>query len=273
MSWHLNAPMCGFDLETTGISVEDDRVVTACVVFIRPTPTPPYDVTVHQWLVNPGIEIPQGAIDVHHITNERAQAEGQEPAGALEDIAATLAIAQVEGIPLVGANLAYDNTLLDRELRRYGLRTMEERLGRPLGPCIDVQVLDKQVDPFRSKAEGDRKLTTLCRLYGVALNGAHDSTQDALGAVRVAFRLGRMSQMSVEDLVRIYGGRKRPAAIANAIRSLGDLTLDELHEAQIGWRSTQQDGLRAYFDKAGTKHDGVDGSWPLIPAAAQAVLA
>jgi DNA polymerase-3 subunit epsilon len=179
VTWHLGTPLAAFDLETTGVQVESDRVVTACIAVIRPTPIPPWDVEVNTWLIDPGVEIPAGAIEVHGITNERARRDGRNPVGALDEIAATLASAQAEGIPIVGANLAYDNTLLDRGLRRHNLRTVEDRLGRPLGPCIDVQVLDKHVDPYRRKAEGNRKLETLptCTAAGWTARTTRRSTR------------------------------------------------------------------------------------------------
>lgn len=263
-TWH-RGPAAAFDLETTGIDVETDRVVTACVAIIRPTDTPPWNVEINTWLVNPGMEIPQGAIDVHGITNERVQADGRKPAEALDEIAAELARAQSTGIPIVGANLAYDNTLLDRELRRNGLATVEERLGRPLGPCIDVQVLDKRVDQYRPKTVGNRKLETLCKLYRVTLAGAHDSTFDAIAAARVAYRLGQMSEASVDELVGFYKGRNRPTDIARAVIALSRFTLDELHVEQIQWRAEQCESLRNHFDEVGEKHDGVPGYWPLHP--------
>jgi hypothetical protein len=45
------------------------------------------------------------------------------------------------------------------------------------------------------------------------------------------------------------------------------MTLADLHDAQIGWRRVQCDGLRTYFDAKGIAHDGVRGDWPLIPYA------
>jgi hypothetical protein len=77
-----------------------------------------------------------------------------------------------------------------------------------------------------------------------------------------------MSQMGLDDLTVVYAkrGRRRPESIAKAIRALAGLSLAELHDAQIGWRRAQQDGLRAHFDRAKTVHDGVPGDWPLIRA-------
>lgn len=58
MAW-WNA-MCAFDLETTGIETETDRIVTATVVRVVGATT-----AVRNWIVNPGTPIPPGATDHH----------------------------------------------------------------------------------------------------------------------------------------------------------------------------------------------------------------
>jgi DNA polymerase III epsilon subunit-like protein len=64
--------MAAFDLETTAAIPEEARIVTAALALVRrrePTETT-------TWLADPGIEIPEEAAEVHGITTERAQAEG-----------------------------------------------------------------------------------------------------------------------------------------------------------------------------------------------------
>src|SRR5688500_20167479 len=85
MSWHLGR-LCGFDLETTGVDVEADRIVSACVVQCgggHPTQSA-------TWMADPGIEIPEGAAKVHGITTERARAEGRPAAEVVEQVVAAL---------------------------------------------------------------------------------------------------------------------------------------------------------------------------------------
>jgi DNA polymerase-3 subunit epsilon len=72
--------LAAFDIETTGIDCESDRIVTAAVTLAgggRPLES-------HAWLVDPGIEIPAGATAVHGVSTERARAEGRSPAEAVE---------------------------------------------------------------------------------------------------------------------------------------------------------------------------------------------
>ena len=95
MSW-LDAPMVGFDTETTGVSPLHDRIVTAALITRTGR-----EVTPRTWLIDPGIPIPERATEVHGITTEMAQLDGMQPADALAEIADILASALEAGIPVV----------------------------------------------------------------------------------------------------------------------------------------------------------------------------
>jgi DNA polymerase-3 subunit epsilon len=224
--------MAGFDLETTGVDVEQDRIVTACVVQCggnHPTQSA-------TWLADPGIEIPEEAAKVHGITTDRARAEGRPAAEVVEQVVAALAEVVLAGTPVVAMNAAYDLTLLDREARRHGVQPLIDIVGGDLR-VIDPRVLDKQIDKFR---RGGRKLEDLCRTYEVRLDGAHSADADAIAACRVAWRQGST----------------RP--------ELAELSLDDLHNSQIWWAAEQAASLQEHFRK--TRPDAVvEGAWPLIP--------
>ena len=70
-----------FDLETTGIDVETDRIVTAHVGLLDASGTV---IRARDWIADPGIEIPAGATAVHGITTARARAEGRPAAEVIE---------------------------------------------------------------------------------------------------------------------------------------------------------------------------------------------
>jgi DNA polymerase-3 subunit epsilon len=236
MSWHLGR-LAGFDTESTGVDVENDRIVTACVVQCGgdlPTQS-------GTWMADPGIEIPEGAAKIHGITTEQARAEGRPAAEVVEQVVAALAQVVRDGIPVVAMNAVYDFTLLDREARRHGVQPLVDIVGDDL--CvIDPRVLDKKIDRFR---RGGRKLEDLCRTYGVRLDGAHSADADAIAACRVAWRIGQ----------------KEPA--------IGGAELAFLHGKQVDWAREQAEGLADYFRRTpGKEHqaDGVRTEWPLIPA-------
>lgn len=227
MSWHLGR-MCGFDLETTGVDVEQDRIVTACVVQCggdQPTVSA-------SWMADPGIDIPELAAAVHGITTARAQAEGKPAAEVVADVLAALGQAITAGIPIVAMNARYDLTLLDREARRHGLAPLPDGF-----PVIDPLVLDKRADQYR---KGGRKLVDLCAHYQVPIGDAHTADADAVAACRVAWRLGTTSPR------------------------LAAYSLADLHHQQIGWAAEQAAGLQEYFRRK-DPNAVVRGEWPLIP--------
>jgi len=231
MSWHLGR-LAGFDTETTGVDVEQDRIVTACIAEVGgEQPQLPAN-----WLINPGIDIPDKAAELHKITTEKAKADGQDPAEAVAQIVAALTQVVLAGTPLVIMNAPYDLTLLDREARRYGIKTLTDTVGRDLR-VVDPKVIDKAVDTYRA---GKRTLTDLCAHYRVKLDGAHSAEADAVAACRVAWRLG------------------------SSYSQLAELSVDELHAQQIDWHAAWAADFQAHLRSKG-KTDVIDGSWPLRP--------
>jgi DNA polymerase III subunit epsilon len=228
-------PILSVDTEATGVDTEKDRIVTWCAAGLMPTGQ--RDV-LHE-LVNPGIPIPPAATEVHHITDEMVQATGNPPAESLWRFVDRIADAIKAGMPIVGMNLAYDFTLLDRECRRHGVPTVEEAAGMPLRPVVDCYVLDKVLVPRRS-GKGARKLEALCRHWQVRHDGAHDALDDAIAAARVTYRM--MSRNPV-----------------------GTMPVERLHDEQVRWRAQQATELQAYFrsPKGGSRTDAVvDPCWP-----------
>ncbi|MFE9425417.1 exonuclease domain-containing protein [Kitasatospora sp. NPDC006697] len=233
--WY-EGPLASFDTETTGVDVEQDRIVSAALL-VQSAPGAP--VLRESWLADPGVPIPDGARAVHGITDEQVRAHGRPPAEVTDRIATALAAQARAGVPLVVMNAPYDLTLLDRELRRHGRTTLAAHLAGTQLLVVDPRVLDKHVDRYR---KGRRTLTDLCAHYGIPLEGAHDAGADALAALQ---------------LVRVLGERHSAA--------LG-LPPAELHLRQTAWHAAQARGLQAWFDRSGAQEQ-VDRSWPLRPAA------
>lgn len=271
MKWLIDGPMCTFDVESTGVSVVNDRIVTASLVWVEPGKQP----TIETWLVNPGVEIPAEAQAVHGVSTERAMAEGVEPAGALDQICASLAWAVTNGVPVVAFNAAFDLTILDRDARRNDVQPLVERVDS-VAPVVDPYVIDKHADPYRkgTRRLSDPKEGGLCEWYGAKMDGAHDSTFDALAAARVAWRIAAMTQWPNMRLVahyadprraHRYGNRHRPQDIADKFLALALSTPAQLHTAQVGWKAEQSAGLRAYFEKQGKDISDIHEAWPMVP--------
>jgi DNA polymerase-3 subunit epsilon len=233
MSWH-HGRLAAFDLETTGIDSESDRIVTAAVSIVgdrRPS-------VLHAWLVDPGIEIPAGAAAVHGITTEQARADGRPSAEAVAEIVAVLAEHLLEGTPVVAFNARFDLTTLDREARRHGIPPLVDRVGGPTGLLVvDPFVLDKQLDRYR---KGKRTLGAVCAHYRVPLEEAHAANADALAAARVAWRLGQ------------------------AFPELREADLRTLHGLQVGWAAEQAASFEEYLRRNG-RDERIERAWPIVP--------
>lgn len=235
MTHWYEGPLAAFDTETTGVDVEQDRIVSAALVVQDSAGGRP---RVTRWLVNPGIPVPVGATEIHGLTDDHLQRNGRWPAPVVEEIARALAEQSAAGRPLVVMNAPFDLTLLDRELRRHRASSLAGYLENTSLCVLDPRVLDKHLDRYR---KGRRTLTDLCELYGVMLDGAHDAAADAAASLELVRAVGRRFSTRLERL--------SPA---------------ELHTLQAVWHAAQARGLQAWFARSGTP-ETVDPAWPLRP--------
>jgi DNA polymerase-3 subunit epsilon len=216
-----------FDLETTGIDVESSRIVTATVAVLDADGEV---VERADWLLNPGIEIPEGATNVHGITTEHALRHGRMAVDGVAEIVATLRAHLARGLPLVAYNAPYDLTLLNRESMRHGIPPLVTP-----SPVIDPLVIDKAVDKYR---KGKRTLEVTSAFYGVTLDDAHDSGSDAIAAGRVAQAIARLHAPSL------------PSTIA------------ELHALQVTWCREQAESFQEYMRRGRDPLFVAAGGWP-----------
>lgn len=217
-----------FDLETTGLDLEQARIVTACAVAIDQEGQVSGSNT--EWLADPGIEIPEAASNVHGVTTAIARAKGRNTKEVVSEILETLRGFFSAGIPVVAYNAPYDFTILHHEAIRNGL----EPITNPM-PIIDPLVLDKFVDQYRS---GKRTLQVAASVYGVQLSDAHNATADAIAAGKVA-----------QAIARKYSS-KLPSDVI------------ELHDAQKVW-SVQQDDSYEIFRRKSSPDFTVVRGWPV----------
>lgn len=270
-----NGRALGFDTETDGPVPTEARIITGALVHLVPGVAPQEMET----MLQPERDIPQEAIDIHGITTERARDEGVLREVGVYQIANTIADLAGPEVPVVGHNVVYDLTLLDRELRRLALgRLVIENnvfaqiqqvrmiLGeRPVAtfPVIDTMVLDKAVDPYR---KGSRRLVDAATFYNVPMaeGAAHGATADVIASLRIAITIANRMEWRTDDLIACYRDRKRPAEIVTAYRLLAENGLADLHCAQVKWKAEQAEGLREYFRKTGTADPGkVSTDWPV----------
>lgn len=223
MSWR-DRPFLAFDTETSGVSTETDRIVTACLGLAGG----PQRWSPRNWLFTQAQPIPDEATAVHHITTDFANEYGTDPAHNLREIVDDLYRGWAAGMPVVIYNAPFDLTILDRELTRHGLDPLDIR-----GPVIDPLVLDKATDPYR---KGSRKLVDVARHYGITLDDAdaHGAEADALTAARVAWKIGA-----------------------------GFLDLDYAMEYQAQQYRAQRESFARYLAKQGKTLDDPSTEWPI----------
>lgn len=230
MNW-TDRPLLAFDTETTGTDVFNDRIVTATAAWLAPDAEP----RIREWLINPGIDIPEEATAVHGITTDHARTHGTDPTQAIDEIAGILIHALSRGVPVVAMNATFDLTILEAETRRHGLAPLTGR-GGPIAPVIDPLVIDRALDRYR---RGKRTLTALTDHYGITLGNAHDATADAIAAGNLTIALADRYPADVRDVL-----------------------LEDLHTAQIEWHAAWATNFQDYLRR--TKPDAViDTAWPL----------
>ncbi|MEE9350124.1 MAG: 3'-5' exonuclease [Flavobacteriaceae bacterium] len=164
MKLNLKKPIAFFDLETTGINIAKDRIVEISILKILINGNKESKT----WLVNPEMEIPKEASDIHHITNERVVTEP-----TFKELAPQV-IAMIEGCDLAGFNSnRFDIPLLAEEMLRTGNDfSMKDRL------AVDVQTI------FHKKEQ--RTLTAGYQFYcNKDLTDAHSAEADTLATYEI----------------------------------------------------------------------------------------
>lgn len=219
-----------FDLETTGVDVVNDRIVTAHVGVLDASGRV---IDARDWLADPGIDIPAGAAAIHGVSTAHARAHGAPAASVIDEVVASLRALFDAGIPVVAYNAPFDFSLLKYEALRHGIPPIDAP-----SPVIDPLVVDKTYDRYR---RGKRSLTHVAAHYAVPLDTAHEACADAVAAGRLALALAER-----------YAAWLPP-------------TVDELHTRQIAWARAQAASLTEYFVSIGRldPDEPLDGSWPI----------
>lgn len=231
----------GFDTETTGVDVYDDsvRVVTCAMILQESASEPPQII---EYLMNPEVEIPSGASEVHGITTEYAQQNGMNYREGLQKVADLFKYTIDRGIPTVAHNASFDATLLRIEFINQNIDFDQLYWDRIL--IVDTIVLDRAIDKWR---KGGKKLTAVAAHYGYDIgNNAHEATADVLACMHV----GRVIIPKFADHVLEEVG-SRPAGF------------EDLHEIQKHYYKAQADDLEIYLRKKENDPDKtINKSWP-----------
>lgn len=225
-SWSEN--LIVFDTETTGISPTTARIVSACVALIDDTGQP---VQRYDWLIDPGVPIPEAASKVHGITTDMAKNTGVKAAIGITQIIQKITEFLELGFALVVYNAPYDLTLLKHEAQRHDVD-----FPTTIRPVLDPLVIDKHVDKYR---RGKRTLTAVAEHYGVHLADAHDAGADAIAAGQVLQQISTKYQTHLPDEVQ------------------------NLHDEQVRWSKDQADSFQDYMRRTKDSAFTANGSWPI----------
>ena len=227
----INGELLAFDLETTGVDKLSDLPVSFALVTFEAQQVR----SARYSLVNPGREIPSGAVAVHGISTERAQAEGMGLEDAIEEIADALVDASHRNVPVVGFNLSYDLTMIDARCRAVDRRGLVERGWK--GPVLDPLVIDRGLDRYR---KGPRTLGALCDRYEVINAAAHDAQGDAIASCELLL------------------------AMVNSLPELQTMDLSALYAQQAAWHKSWAGGFSDFLmSKGGKGFADEEFLWPL----------
>jgi DNA polymerase-3 subunit epsilon len=160
----LERPLVAFDLETTGVDVEKDKIVQIALVRIEPGGTR----RTFETLVNPECPIPAGASAVHGIKDADVQ-----------DMPTFSQIRQDVEEFLTGADLAGFNSV------RFDLPLIQAELNR-VGSTLEFGGV-RHLDAMRIFHTMERRdLTAAYKLYcGKDLAGAHSALVDTEATIEI----------------------------------------------------------------------------------------
>ena len=164
MQLNLKNSLIFFDLETTGINPNTDRIVE--ISWLKVYPNGKEEGKTYR--VNPGIPIPKEATEIHHITDEDVA-----NCPTFKEIGKTIAN-EFEGCDLAGFNSnRYDIPLLAEEFLRNDIDIDLSRR-----KFIDVQVIYHKME--------QRTLSAAYKFYcGKDLEGAHGAEADTKATYEV----------------------------------------------------------------------------------------
>jgi DNA polymerase-3 subunit epsilon len=163
------------DVETTGRDASIDRVIEVGIAIARGGKV----LSKHNWLVNPGVPIPQSSSEVHGITD--ADVADKPPfAHVAKEIAETL------GARVPAAyNALFDKAFLLAELARASFDAAAYPSLKRDVVWVDPLVWAREIQ----QAEKSRSLGEVAQRLGIELERAHRASEDAEAAARVLYAL------------------------------------------------------------------------------------
>ena len=232
-----------FDTETTGVDTANDRIITC---FMRAKDG---DETVFErsWVIDPGVEVPEGASEIHGMTTELVRENGRKDVeDAILEIWDRLEHFGYKGFVVVGYNSSFDLSILNAEVKRYYPEVIFKHEGARF---IDPIIFSRRFDKYR---KGGHKLVDIARAHGfnVEEEKAHAADYDV-----------EMTEFLVPKMLNL-AWRNMPKERAGLTP---DQFIDKLQVWQAEWKKDWASGLSSYFAKTGKLEE--DGS-PIVVSGA-----
>lgn len=211
-----------FDLETTGVSTQYDRVVQLALVGANPDGSEIH----YEKLVNPRRSIPAGASRVHGIYDPDVRSKGDF--STIADDVSEL----IEGAIIVGHNVRkFDMSMLESEYLRLGKQAPKPKA------IMDTYELVRRLKIGRPHGLGPQ-----CTRHGIELKNAHTAAADAAASLLLFWRLSvdhaPSFRKSVEEIERwaVHGAASpdssdlgRGLTDLDPVDSLGKIRIDDGH--------------------------------------------
>jgi len=189
---NITRPIVFFDLETTGLDLSKDKAVSIATIKIDLNGSSEEK----KILINPEIEIPKEASDIHGITNEMVA-----DAPNFKQISKSL-FSYFENCDIAGFNSDYyDVPLLMKEFSRCGIDF----------PTWDLNLVD--VLKFERLLNSNKLGEVYLRYTGKQLDGAHDAMNDVKATFEILMcqleKHGKKDLTPQEIDLMCQGERKR----------------------------------------------------------------
>ena len=236
-----------WDVESTGVDTDNDRIIT-CFMRAKDGDKVVFE---RNWIIDPGVEVPEGASEIHGMTTEWVRENGRKDiAGAISEISDFLHSYSVHpdgpNYVIAGYNSSFDLAILNAESKRH-LDGSELVLDE--ARFIDPIIFSRRFDKYR---KGGHKLVDIARAHGFEVDEskAHEASYDV---EMTEFLVPKMLNLAWKNMPKERAGLTP------------DQFIDKLQVWQAEWKKEWASGLTTYFAKTGKLEE--DGS-PIVVSGA-----
>lgn len=225
-----------FDLETTGLSEEDDEIIEVGAVKIRNHKI----VGKYNQIINPHRLLPYQIIELTGIEQELVD-RGREKEEVLREF-----YDFCDGYPLLGHNVMFDYRFMKTGMNQFGIPFEKDG--------ADTYQIAKML--LKNKVKS-KSLGSLCEYYHYVNQAAHRAYHDALATVVIYEKM----QMQFPDEIRVFEPKplqfrpkKQSLATEKQKRYLNHLLKYHKIEVNIAFETLTKSDASKYIDQIILKH-------------------